>query len=345
MSSSSSSFCKEDTIRKVSPKTPNFRLPMLHEIRKEPSVKDRDGLTRNHVEDIVCPHCGSSEIVKAGMMKKDGQEPVQMYKCNSCGRRFTASSIGGISRCKLPTTIVVQFIKSMTNGDTYRTTRELAGISKKTAIYWRFLLFGVAERATKDTVLSGTVYIDEMYFRKDKDTMVPLEKEEQRTMLRKRGLNKDLVCVYLGIDSKNRMAIHVAEKGGKPNSRGILSFLGERIEKGSTLVHDSEKAHKALVRSLSLKDMTFNETREPEKAHEEMDKVNKLCAYLRDECRRHRGIKTKNLQRYLTCFIYLKGMRMKYGYKAYRVVAHEMISESKSIRFSEIFPKKSKKSK
>lgn len=321
----------------------NAYLTLLHQLREEPSVSDRDGLTRNHSQGLKCPKCSSSSVVKAGMMRKKGQSPVQMYKCKNCGHRFTVSSLGGVAKSKLPTTVIVQFVKCMTKGDTYAMIRDSVGVSQKTAIFWRFLLFGVAKKESQKKVLSGTVYIDEMYFRRNAGVAKPLGEEDQRKAKKKRGLSSDLVCVYLGIDSSGNTYAHVADKGGKPDSEGILSFWSDRIEKGSTLVHDGEKAHDALVKSLRLKSLEYNESADPDLAHKEMGKINRLCAYLRNECQRHRGIKTKNLESYLTCFLYLKRMRQKYGYKAYRVVAHQMVSESKSVKFHEIFAKRASK--
>lgn len=322
----------------------NAYLGMLRKLRTEPSVGDRDGLTRNHVAKVRCPKCGSEEVCKAGMMRKKGQEPVQMYRCGSCGRRFTASSVGGIAASKLPTTMIVQFIKSMTMDSTYATERNFLGISEKTAIYWRFLLLKVAEEQMSGVTLSDTVYIDEMYFGRNGDCMVPLDLDEQREKLRKRGLSKDLVCVYVGIDSKGRCLAHVADKGGKPDSAGILGYWSPRISEGSVLVHDCEKSHTALVKANSLESRAYNESKDPETAHEEMRPVNHLCAYLRGKCNKHRGIRTKNLQAYLTAFLYLKMMRARYHSKAYRVVAHEMVGMQKKVRFRDVFPRKSRKS-
>ena len=55
----------------------------------------------------------------------------------------------------------------------------------------------------------------------------------------------------------NKQALAIVSENGKPSTKQINEALKEHIREGSTIVHDCEKAHSALVRDLRLVDECY----------------------------------------------------------------------------------------
>lgn len=55
----------------------------------------------------------------------------------------------------------------------------------------------------------------------------------------------------------NKQALAITSESGKPSTKQINEALKEHIREGSTIVHDCEKAHNALVRDLRLVDECY----------------------------------------------------------------------------------------
>ena len=97
---------------------------------------------------------------------------------------------------------------------------------------------------------------------------------------RKRGLSKDKACVVVAIDSR-KQALAIASENGKPSTKRINKALKRHIERGSTIVHDCEKAHNALVRDLQLVDERYKAVTTDPTYLEQMALVNHLCSWIR----------------------------------------------------------------
>lgn len=146
-------------------------------------------------------------------------------------------------------------------------------------------------------MLSGRVWIDEMYF---EDTRV----EREPGAPRRRGLSKDKVCVVVAIDSY-KQAMAVVSENGKPSTKRINKALKRHIRKGSTIVHDCDKAHNALVMDLGLVDERYKAVTTDPEYLEQMTLVNHLCSWIRRYVERFACLRSENLQAYLDWFVYL----------------------------------------
>lgn len=264
-----------------------------------------------------------------------------MYKCKGCGKRFVFTSLGGLSNSKLPVEIIIQIIKCMSNDETYKTTCLMLGINKKTAVFWRFLMFEVANEYMSKVVLYDRVMIDEKYVRSNDSDVT------NRIKLRNylSGLSKDQECVELAMDNhKNYIGI-VYKKRGKVSSSELAEALHQRIKIGSSIIHDGDKSHRDLINFGLMKREEYKISKNKEEALKAMKPINNLCAYIENKLRKHNGIKTKNLQNYINWFLFLRAMEQRYhSYKdaAYHVIAHRMIAAIKTTRFSKVFKKKTR---
>lgn len=320
----------------------NHFLSAVKKIREENGLGDRAKMTFNHIKALLCPGCGSDKIIKDGWIKNDQGEKAQSHKCKGCGRKFSVSSSGGLSRVKMSTATIVQLIKTMVYDDTYKDQGRNLLISEKTAIYWRKMMFLVAHEFLDAVMLGGEgikVVADEKYVKSNEKDV--LEKIRLRGSLR--GLSKDQRCIILAVDEKGRCFGKVAQKKGKVGAWEFSDALRKHIANKSVLVDDGEKAHDSLIKELELVSERHIDPHKTKKGAEAMLPVDDLCSYLESKLRKHRGIKTKNLDDYVAWFLFVKTMLGIYRYKAYRVVGHMMIEEKKLLKFRDIFRRKNKK--
>ena len=241
----------------------------------------------------ICPECGSADVWLDGLTE---QKRVR-YRCPSCDMRFSALTGTIFASAKLPLHKIMKIVEVMCHNASLRLIELTCEVSHSTAFLWRHKVFTTVSGWQDKVVLSGRVWIDEMYF---SDTRIEREPGAER----KRGLSKDKVCVVVAIDSWGK-AMAVVSENGKPSTRRINKALEKHIKEGSVIVHDCEKAHNALVKKLKLVDERYKANTADPVYLEQMELVNHLCSWIRRYVDRFACMKSDNLQAYLDWFIYL----------------------------------------
>ena len=241
----------------------------------------------------LCPLC------KGGDVRPDGTSDVgrSRFRCRSCGARFSALSGTIFANAKLPLHKIMRIVEVMRHNASLRLIETVCEVSHSTAFLWRHKVFSTVSGWQDRVVLSGRVWIDEMYF---EDTRV----ERVPGAPRRRGLSKDKVCVVVAIDSYGQ-ALAIVSENGKPSTKRINKALKRHIRRGSTVVHDCEKAHNALVRDLELVDERYRAVTTDPVYLEQMALVNHLCSWIRRYVERFACMRSENLQAYLDWFVYL----------------------------------------
>lgn len=241
----------------------------------------------------LCPACGRDGAWLDGSTAAGRAR----YRCPARGLRFNALSGTIFAGAKLPLHKIMRVVEVMCLNASLRLIELTCGVSHPTAFLWRHEIFSAVGGWQDRVVLSGRVWIDEMYFA---DTRAPREPGSRR----RHGLSRDKVCVVVAIDSWGR-AMAVVGENGKPSTRGIGAALEGHIKEGSVLVHDCEKAHNALVRKLKLVDERHKADPSDPVYLEQMALVNHLCSWIRAYVDRFACMKSENLQAYLDWFVYL----------------------------------------
>lgn len=277
-----------------------------------------EGLLEKWGHEPVCPACGAKDPAL------DGRAPngARRYRCRACGARYSALSGTIFADGKLPLHKVMRIVEVMCHNASLRLIELVAEVSHGTAFLWRHKVFSTVDSWQDRVSLSGRVWIDEMYFN-DSDLLHGLGRGPRR------GLSKDLICVVVAIDaSKNVVA--VVSENGKPSTKRINAALESHIRRGSTVVHDCEKAHNALVRRLGLVDERYKANTADPVYLEHMALVNNLCSWIRRYVGRFSCMRSANLQSYLNWFVYL--FRVHRDEKKWpveeRVVRHLALSNS-----------------
>lgn len=280
-----------------------------------------EGLLVRWGHEVPCPSCGAEVPWSDG---RNGPRP--RFRCPSCGTRFGLLTGTVFANAKLPPRKVMRIVEIMCHNASLRLIEAVCEVSHSTAFLWRHKVFSTVSGWQDKIMLSGRVWIDEMYF---EDTRIEREPGKPK----RKGLSKDKVCVVVAIDSYKR-ALAIASENGKPSTGRINKALKKHIKKGSTVVHDCEKAHNALVRELKLVDERYKANTSDPVYLEQMGLVNHLCSWIRRYVERFACMKSENLQAYLDWFVYLHRVHRdeeKWPVEE-RVVRHLALSNSTYLR-------------
>ena len=198
---------------------------------------------------------------------------------------------------------------------------EVCGISHPTAMLWRQKVFATIDGYQDHLYLSDRVWIDETYIF---DSLL-LHNDSFR---KKRGLSKNLICIVVAIDiHKNTYAIVCGH--GKPSATRIYKALKDHIVKGSTVVHDGEKAHNMLIEKLGLVSEVYKADPKDRNYLENMALINNMCSWLKRYIYRFIGMRMDNLPSCLNWFVYLfrvKGAADRWS-KMERILRHLVLTD------------------
>lgn len=193
-----------------------------------------EGLLLKWGRDPSCPACGASVAWSDG---SNGARP--RFRCPACGSRFGLLTGTVFANAKLPLHKIMRIVEVMCHNASLRLIELTCEVSHSTAFLWRHKVFSTVSGWQDHVVLSGRVWIDEMYF---EDTRV----EREPGAPRRRGLSKDKVCVVVAIDSWGQ-ALAIVSENGKPSARRINKALRTHIRRGSQ-PQISDAVHREICR-------------------------------------------------------------------------------------------------
>lgn len=167
-----------------------------------------------------------------------------------------------------------------------------------TGLYWLSKVFLVVSDIQLGLVFSGKVWIDETYFPRWKSES---EKKDGKLLS---GLSRNQFCVCSATDGKKCMLRLCGV--GKPSSAKAMRSYGSVIAHGSTIVHDGDNSHKALVESLGLKEEihTTKETKGLADDKNPMEPIDEVHRYLAGFIGAHSGFSREELQGWLNLFCF-----------------------------------------
>lgn len=170
----------------------------------------------------------------------------------------------------------------------------------KTSRYWLAKLFLTLEGVQDSMVLSGKVWLDETFYTVRSENIVRKDNGDKL-----RGLSQNQICI--GVATDKRHTILIVEGTGKPSQKKTAEAFRNHIEKGSTLFHDEETAHRKLVNELSLKSKSFSskELRGMPDKENPLNPVNRVHAILKKFLNAHSGFDRNDLQNWLNLFAFI----------------------------------------
>ena len=250
-------------------------LELLHDAVAERGLREEAGFgTLAEAAELyrprpACPSCGEEAPWRDGLAPSG----VQRWRCPSCGARFTPLAGTALENCKKPLATWVGFIRLTTFAVPLDACAGMCRISHRTAWEWRHRLFAAVDGCQGRIVLRRRVWIDGTHVN---DT----DLSHGYGRARKRGLSGQKMCIAVGIDARKE-PVAVVCGHGKPSSARIRKAMKAHVAEGSTLVHDRERAHNALVRENSLEDESYKADARDPAYLEAMALVNNLCSWIK----------------------------------------------------------------
>lgn len=267
----------------------------------------------------ICPKCKSDKYIKFGLNKKGEQR----YQCKECKAIYNlmSSSIFNSIKKDLPT--FYNFIVLLTYNVPLDMSEEILNISRPTALLWRHKIFETVKDYQNKIKLKGRVWIDEIFID------VPAKLLINGPIV---GLSKNKICIAIGIDGYKDIVAKIVGHG-KASKEEILNAFKDVIEEGATLVHDADKSHDKLIKTLNLKEEYYKSYIKDKEYEQNMNLINSLSSWIKRFIYRYVGMKIENLQRYLNWYVYLfrvKAENEKWP-KNTRILRHLLIDNSKFV--------------
>lgn len=264
------------------------------ESRKPSETEVKDGLAKRNKRDPRCPECKAA-LWKDGK-REDGS---QRYRCPKCGARSCDTSWTSLHSSKISSEKIRQIITLAMFDLPIWVISRISGVSGKTALYWRDRCLDAAQAWSRESVLSGHVWIDEMRF-------APTRAEGSfPAFITYAGkIGKD-AYLEVAIDCNgNGFCKAYKTKTGNPTREMVMDAPGKRIKEGSTLTHDGASCHNLLVKKLNLEDDWHKFVRGDEEYEKAMKLMSNCCSFLRHCFEGHPGIKFPKLEAYANLFLY-----------------------------------------
>ncbi len=263
---------------------------------KHPKLKDtNEAKIFNSIEIKRCRYCDNDNIKKNGFTKSG----IQRYFCKNCKKEFTPTTNTIFDNHKIAVTEWIEFLLDLFN---YGSTSLISKVNKNainTTSYWLHKTFLVLKNWQDNVILSGNVYIDEMFYKVLKSD---IETKEGKQL---RGLSHNQYCIGIGYDGKNIIAI--VEGLGKTSKDKTEKAFMSHIKQKSKLIHDDEKSHRRMVKKINLIDESYNSLWLKTKNDKDnpLRSINHQCDLIRQFLNTHSGFDRNDLQDYLNLYCFM----------------------------------------
>lgn len=283
----------------------------------------------NQYEPKHCGHCSSTNFIRYGATRAG----ITRYKCKTCGRTFNILTGTIFQDHKISITEWMDYCLGLFRQESFNSIAKSNRNSFSTTKYWLYKIFAILEDYQDDIVLDGDVYIDEMCYKVRKSDIIYKEGNKEL-----RGQSRNQMVIAIGFDGK-RVIANYQGKGKTSIARTKKSYM-THISKGSTLIHDEEKCHAALVKDLELKSIAYNgnELKKIKDEDNPLDPINKKCLRLRQFLDAHAGFMRDDIDGYLNLFCFM----MNEGESPYEKVEkllYRAIYFPKTLTYRDVFCK------
>lgn len=261
---------------------------------RKPSAEEISFL--NSLVPADCPLCGSASVARKGKQAGSG---MQRWVCKRCRSRFSPIAGTIFDSKKIPISEWIEYLIHLFEYHSVTTAASDNRNAGTTGRYWLNKVFLVLSDYQDGIRLSGDVWIDEAFA-----PVWPSEAEGAGGKLL-RGLSRNQ-CAIAGGTDKGKCFL-LAMGAGKPSAKGSAKAYCPHIAEGSSLIHDGEKSHDAVVSLLSLGSTVYkaDETKGLADDENPMEPINKVHRYLKGFLRAHRGYSRDDLQNWLNLFCFM----------------------------------------
>ena len=222
------------------------------------------------------------------------------------------------------------------NGMSVRKSAENCNISKNTSFIWRHKILDALQNMASDVRLNGIIEADETFFALSfKGSRQLNRKPRKRGGIRgKRGLSKELVCVPCAVN-RNGLSIAKVSSLGKTSTKSIEAVLNDRIEKGSFLCTDKERAYMKFAANNELNLIQIKNKKSSKNGIYHIQHINSYHRALKNFMLRFKGVATKYLNNYLIWNNFLNYSKGSYVEKS-EILLSFVLTTAKRVLASEL---------
>lgn len=288
--------------KKETSKTEELVSETIHEWydskHRLPSIVEVDLINSKKVE--TCPECDSCTFIKYG---KDSNG-IQRYKCKTCNATFTCLTNTIFEGKKIPISEWIEFLIHLFEFHSIVTSSRDNRNAESTGRFWTYKVFEVLKHYQDNIILSGTIYLDEMYF-----PVMPKDLIRNKDGKKLKGISRNKLGVAVAFDDNGQFLLKCTYTS-KPSDKSTWNAVGLHIKEGSTIVHDGERSHNNLIRKLKLSSIVYKtkNTKNLKDSENPLDPINDIHALAKRFMKVHGGYDRDNLQDWmnLICFILSK---------------------------------------
>jgi len=250
-------------------------------------------------EGIICPHCGSSEIVGYGKYRERNR-----YKCKKCFKTFNDLSGTPMSGTRMPDKWE-KYINCMIEGLPLRKIAKELEFDLTTAFYWRHKILN-AFRKINCVKLEGIIESDETFFlysEKGKKEIRDRKPRKRGGKASKRGNSSEQVAVMTACDRQHGFIGEVSCLG-RISSNNVKQILDGHIEPGSTLCTDENRSYRKFAEENKLNHERINISKGQKIKNKiyHIQNINGYHSRLKKWIERFHGVASKYLSNYLSWF-------------------------------------------
>ncbi len=196
-------------------------------------------------------------------------------------------------------TLTIEYLLHLFEFHSIKTSAADNRNSNTTGQYWLIKVFEVLKGIQDDVVLDGRVWLDETYFSKKKSD------EILKNGKKLRGISRNKIGIGVATDGKQ--SIFIVTNTSKPSEASTLRTYVSHIKEGSTIIHDEEKSHNILVKSLHLQEEKYSSKELKELANKEnpLQPVNQIHGLMKRFMRMHGSYERENMQDWMNLFYFI----------------------------------------
>ena len=265
--------------------------------RKHPPISEtNESRLLNTYAASACPRCGSIRIKAYGYLRSG----LRRYRCKECGRTSTILTGTLFENHKQPISEWIDTCLELFSEQSFESISRGNRKAYNTTRYWIGKIFIALKGIQDDARLEGDVYLDETYIK-----VIRREIQRKDDGTEYRGISRNQICIAIAYDGKTVFCCQLGT--GKPSQKAVLEAFRDHIARGSTLIHDMEKAHKRLVEELELNSISYDSKKlsrlnDPDNP---LDPINRRCEEFQRLMRRHPGFNRDDMDGYLDLFSFL----------------------------------------
>ena len=197
-------------------------------------------------EQIYCPHCKKTNIVKRGISKQNKQR----YLCKDCHHSFQATTLTTLEYTKKDFDTWIKYMECMSHQFSIRKSAHICEISIPTSFLWRHKILNTlnSHKSHIKEALSGIVEADETFFHlsfkgsRKLHSLAHRKPHRRGNSIKKRGLSYEQVCVPCAVSTYGDGYAQIG-KLGSVDIEALALTLGWKIEPSSVLCSDSARAY------------------------------------------------------------------------------------------------------